>query len=571
MKLFLKIIGGFLALFLIIGLALNLYFTDDRLRDTVTPYLNDAVGRTVHVGSMSATFFSTFPRPGLEIDNLLVPGETDTDTVVAMDNMTASVEILPLFSNNIEIAEVTAQQPIINYTVFADSTTNMDFLLQQEVDSAETTEGYSVNIPYFELSQGTVHYQDQTAGTTVRAQNINGDLSLSYDELIGNSMDLEIDSLSATVDSTRYLSALPLRLQQNSTLDTEQEILTIDEGTLSIRGLDLGLTGTLSGWSQTPKMDLQLQSSSDNFGDLLRLVPPQYAKQLQDFQARGSFSIDGSVKGAMTEEQLPSFDLAINVNDGYLKNPDLPEAIENIQLAANASNTLVTIDTLNANAGSNSIVGSGILKEPLEKDGQFDMDFITNVDLSTVQNFYDISQLKMQEMAGQLDLDANVQGTIDQLEKAQFNGKAVLANGMLKYEDVPKAINNINLNVSGNQELLTIQSLNLQAAQNSLSAQGNIQHLLDEESRRIEDMNTNIRFDLATIKEFYPMDEDTLKMEGQLTAQATLDGKADQIERAVQSGSFNLKNGFIDYKKFDAPFRDITLESVLEGTRMTIG
>src|SRR5699024_8954225 len=105
---------------------------------------------------------------------------------------------------------------------------------------------------------------------------------------------------------------------------------------------------------------------------------------------------------------------------------------------------------------------------------------------------------------------------------------------------------------------------------NSMSAKGNIRNLLDENTRRIDNMNTDIRFDLSTIKEFYPIDEDTLRMEGQLRAQATLDGKANQIEQAVQSGSINLKNGFIDYKEFDAPFRNITFESVLQGPQMTI-
>ena len=570
MRLFLKIIGGLLALILIIGVALNLYFTDDRLRETVQPYLNDAVGQPVQVESMSATFFSTFPRPGIEVNQIVVPGKADSDTVLAIDNLTASIEVFPLFSNEIKIAEISARQPIVNYTVFADSTTNMDFLFQQEEDSVQTSEGYSVSIPYFELSEGRLNYRDRTSATSVRAQNINGNLSLSYDDLIGNSMDLEVGRLSASVDSTQYLSKLPVRLEQTSTLDTDQEILSIDEGTLSIRGLALGLNGSIANWSETPKVDLQLQSSSDNFGDLLRLAPPQYAEQIQNFQARGSFTINGSVKGTVTEEQLPNFDMAIKVNNGYLKNPDLPQAIENIQLSANATNKLVTIDTLNANAGDNSVVGSGTLKNPLEETGTFNMDFIANVDLSTVQNFYDISQLKLQKMAGRLDLDANVQGSMDQLEKTQFNGEAVLADGMLKYQEVPKEINNINLDISGTQELLTIQRLSLQAAKNSLSAQGNIRNLLNDESRRIDDMNTNVRFDLSTIKEFYPIDEDTLQMKGKLTVQATLDGKADQIERAVQSGSINLKNGFIDYKKLDAPFRDITFESVLEGRRMTI-
>lgn len=568
MNTFWKILAGFFLFLVILVIGLNLYFTDERLKNTVLPYMNDAVGRPVQVETMSLSFFTTFPHPGVEINNMYIPGDAEEDTLLALDRMVAGVELFPLFSDEINVTELVFNRPRFTYKVYEDSTSNLDFLLEQEEADTTQSGGYTINIPYFEISNGYLGYQDFTSNTSARFDDFDGDLSLAYADSIDSSIDVEVGSFHATVDSVNYVDGIPLSLTEESTIYTEQEIINLKEGTFAIRGLEMDLTGSLSNWGEAFTVDLQFNSSSDNFGDLLRLMPEnEYTRGLE---TEGSLDLGGTIRGPITEEADPDFNIRINVRDGYLKDPDLPQPVQNIQIVANATNELVTIDTLNAIAGANSVTASGTLEEPLEDTGTFNMDFVADVDLSTVKDFYDISEFGVEQLGGQFDVDANAAGTLDQPEQARFNGRAIIADGLLKYEDVPKAITNINVNASGTHDLLTIRSLSLQAAQNSLSAEGDIQNLLDDNTRRINNMNTNLRFDLATLKDFYPIDEDTLQLAGMLTAQATLNGKADQIERAVQSGSINLKNGLVDYKEFDAPFRNITLESVLEGPRMTI-
>lgn len=568
MKTFGKILAGFLLFIVVLVIGLNLYFTDERLKNTILPYLNNAVGRPVEVESMSLSFFSTFPHPGIEMNEMRVPGESESDTLLSLNRMVAGVELLPLLSNRINVTELVFNNPRFTYKVYADST-NLDFFFEsQETDTTQVD--YDINIPYFEISNGHFGYRDFTSGTTVIMDDFDGDLSLNYADSIASSIDVEIGGFSATMDSINYVEAIPLSLTQESTFFPEREVINLRKGTFAIRGLEMDLSGSLSNWSQEFMVDLQFNSSSDNFGELLRLAPETYAGYTEGLETRGSLDLGGTIQGPVTSETNPNFDIRINVEDGYMKDPDLPQPIEDIQLAANATNKLITIDTLNAIAGVNSVNGSGTLTEPLEDSGTFDLDFIADVDLSTVDQFYDITQISVQQMAGQLDVNANAQGELQQPENATFNGRAILADGMLQYQDVPKPITNININASGTQELLTIQSLSLQAAQNSLTANGQIQNLLNENTRRINNMNTSLQFNLATIKDFYPLDEDTLRLEGQLNAQAILNGKADQIERAVQSGNITLKNGLIDYHKWDAPIRNITFESVLDGPRMTI-
>ncbi|PAU93651.1 hypothetical protein CK503_10885 [Aliifodinibius salipaludis] len=569
MKIFLKIAGTIVGLFIVIIIGLNIYFTDERLKNTVMPYVNDAVGRTVNVEQMSLTLFSTFPQPGVSIQNMSIPGETEEDTLLSLDELVVSVELFSLLGDQINISELSLRNPKFTYIVNADSTTNIDFLMTEEAETDTTAETMGINIPYFNISGGDFGYRDATTETNVQLDDLNADITLNYADLITSTIDLQLGGLSASMGESTYLNNLPLSMTQQSTINMENETVTLDEGTFSIRGLALNLTGSLSDWSNDLNSDLTFNSSSDNFGELLRLIPADYEEYTEGLESRGSLAIDGTINGALLGEELPNFDIRISVDDGYVKNPDLPQAIESIQLTANASNKLIAVENLTAKAGENNLSANGELQNPLEDNGTFSIDFDSDVNLATIRNFYDISQFDVENLGGQLTANGQASGNMEAPEKATFDATISLSNGLLKYAEVAKPIENITIDAEANQSVITINNMKLQAAANTFSMKGSINEPMDEEQRSI-DLTTNLDFDLATIKDFYPIDEDTLSMRGQFKAQAVLKGKADQIENAVQSGNISLSDGYISHKSLGKPIENITLNSSLDGPDLTI-
>src|SRR5690625_588995 len=75
MKLILKIAAGLLVLFLLLLAGLNLYLTDERLRDLVLPQLRETLDREVEIDRLSLTFFRTFPRFGLQMEGFRLADE----------------------------------------------------------------------------------------------------------------------------------------------------------------------------------------------------------------------------------------------------------------------------------------------------------------------------------------------------------------------------------------------------------------------------------------------------------------------------------------------------------------
>lgn len=570
MKLFLKILAVILALFIILIVALNLYFTDERLKNTILPHVQSAVGSEVEVDKMSLTFFRTFPRFGLDIDGLRIP-DPDGEPVASIQELLVSVELFPLLRNELSVSRLSITSPRVYYTVFADSTSNIDFLLDpdEEIDDAE---GYEISIPGFTLRDATILYRDETSNSVISLEALDADISLFYGDILESRVDADLGSLNVMMDGTSYISNLSLSVNQRSTLDLENEILNFTEGTVSIRGLALNLIGTVSDWgSDELALSLQFASTSENFGELLRLAPPAFDEYLTGLHTRGSLVFEGSVDGIFSEDTLPDFDVTIAVTDGFLQNPDLPQAIEDINFEILFNNSLATVSHFRARAGVNRVTASGTLERPLEEDATFSLDLDGDIDLATISSFYPIEELGIEQLAGLLKTAAQAAGRIDQPENATFSGNFHLTSGLLKYADVPRPIEQINARIDATQERVQIAESGFTAANNQFNLTGTILRPLDENQRSV-DVRGNINFDLATIKEFYPIDEDTLNMRGQLIAEINLRGRPDpdQIETLLQQSTVELTNGYLAHRLVANPLEDVTFRAQMSGRQMSI-
>ncbi|WP_069130551.1 AsmA family protein [Rhodohalobacter halophilus] len=574
MKTFVKILAGVAIFFVVVVIALNLYFTDERLKGMILPEIQELTGSEVQVERMSLTFFRTFPQFGVELENFLFP-TPQGDTLASAEELLVGVELFPLLRSELSISRLSLNRPEINYHVYPDSTTNIDFLLQlaeEEPTDVEESDGMTITIPQFTIRDAHIRYNDETSATSVLLEGLNADISLRFADLIESTVDAQLASLSATVDETRYVQNLSLSLNQTSTIDLDNEILNLTEGTFSIRGLALNLTGDIRNWSSdAPGINLQFSSSSDNFGELLRLAPPQFDEVLAGLESRGSLRLEGSVSGGLTEGTIPRFDMMVDVADGYLQNPDLPDAIQDIIIQAEINNDLATIRNFQARAGDNTVTMNGSVERPLENDAVFSLELDGDVDLGTVSRFYPIEEFGVEQLAGILEASANANGRVDQPEEATFSGRFILSNGRLKYADVPRPIEDIEANIDANQDQITINSSGLRAASNRFTMSGSILNPLNENTRSV-DLSADLNFDLASIKEFYPIDEDTLMMRGELDANIRLQGRPDpeQIESLLQQSRIELRNGYVAHQSVARPIEEITFIAEASGTRLAI-
>lgn len=574
MKLFLKILAGLALFFVVILIGIKIYFTDARLKALILPEVRATVGTEVQVEKMSVTFFKTFPNVGVELSHFVLP-DPEGQLVASLEKLLVGVELMPLMRDEISISRLVLNRPEVHYTIAENGSSNIDFLLALagEPDEAASDESsYAVNIPKFSIKSAHLFYVDEASKISAELKELDADISLNYSALIETKVDARLGSLTLVMDGVNYVDNLALSLNQSSVLDLEREELSLTEGVFSIRGLAMNVAGSVSAWSSDAmQLDLSFSSSSDNFGELLRLAPPEFDEYLAGLESRGALQLEGDVSGAVGGDVLPKINFTLKVQDGYLKNQELPEAIEHIQIEFTANNELAVLQRFNARAGNNVIEASGEIKHPLEENATFTLNFDGNVNLATISGFYPIHEMGIQKLSGDLAAHVSANGSVSALENAAFNGRFILRQGLLQYADVPEAIQQINANINATQQRVTIENTEFTAATNRFSMAGNITNPLDSDNMQV-DINAKLNFDLASIPKFYPIDEDTLQLRGTFSAHVNLKGKmdADHPEKLLQNSTFTLSNGYVKHKSLANALEAITLDAQANASRLNI-
>lgn len=149
MKKALKIFGITLGsivilLTLVIGLALWVVFTPERLTPIVRNVAKEYVTCDHHIGKVELTFFSTFPHFGLAIDSLTVVNPVEgapSDTVLSVPHAVTSVDVMALLNEHtLSIPTLSMPDMQANIYIAANGQANYDILaLPQDTTTEDTT------------------------------------------------------------------------------------------------------------------------------------------------------------------------------------------------------------------------------------------------------------------------------------------------------------------------------------------------------------------------------------------------------------------------------------------------
>lgn len=551
-----------MALFIVLIIALSFYLSDERLKSMIVPQLNEMAGREIQVDRISYSLFRSFPSFSLVIEGFSVPDTDpqagDDEVLASVDELLLAVNLVPLLSGNVNVSRLDVDRPVFNYVMYEDGRTNLDSLLEfmdeDAEPAAEEQAELQIDLQAIALRNGNIGYYDRSSRTTMLLRGLDADISLSYGQNLTSTIDASVDGLSVEVEGEAFLRNLPLSISQRSVIDLEQERANIEEGRLNIRGLDMDMSGEIADYgSEAPFIDLQINSSSDNFGALLELVPEAYKAEFEGVETRGALVLGAQISGRFGEDQIPDFEVVAGVEEGFLRYPDVASAIEDITLDMRANNNEVVIQSFTARAAGNAFSAEGLLNQPLEEDADFDFSMDLDLDLATIAEFYPLEDLELQ---GQLSVNASTQGRIDDAENARFSAIARLDDGFVQYAEVDEPIRNMNVAINANQSRIIIQSFAAEAAENRLTLSGTVREPLNEDQTSFQ-LVADASLDLASVPKFYPIDTDTLDMRGEFRFDGSASGRLADIENASISGRFSLEDGFLAYHELPKPIDEL--------------
>ncbi|MDR0368911.1 MAG: hypothetical protein LBH82_07235 [Bacteroidales bacterium] len=425
MKKVLKIAGitaaSLLALTVVVGAIVAwLVLTPERLTPIVRKQAEKFITCQTHVDKVELTLFKTFPRIGLQINNLVLVNPKDgatSDTLVAVDKCIAALNIRELINNN---AIIVNEFHLLNgaANLFVDSAGNTNF----DIFDADTTQTdtssfrlgeinldkislENINASYTDLSLGMqakvnhldltlkgkmndntvtvnrIKLQTETAAFELRdslpvsltANALNTSFKgtvADFDKVKGN-LDLTLKDVSFDRGNSRYAASVQLALHTPLDVSIEKQQLTLDNTELMLNRFQLLLNGTAARNADNGDiaMDIDFRTNRWNIQEMINMIP---SYMVEDITAAGDIVLSGKASGTYNDTLIPCLSADVLLEKASFAMRDIPFVFHDIYADMHAAMNMqatsdVQIRNLRAKTKNSSLRCSGTLKDVLNE------------------------------------------------------------------------------------------------------------------------------------------------------------------------------------------------------------
>jgi hypothetical protein len=497
MKKYIKISLGILGVVFVILLVVPMLFKG-KVEQIAKNEINKQLNANVDWGNLSLSVLRNFPNLTVGLQELSVIGveKFDGDTLMYFSDFTVSVDLLSALSGKkIKVKGITLINPALNAKVMSDSTVNWDIAKYSEPTSeieidtiASESQDFQINLENFVVENATITYVDETMDlkTGIKGLNLNlwGDMSASLTDL---NVSAFINEADITMGGNRYVQNLQTKLNATIQANLDDMEFIFKENDLWLNKLNLGFDGSIVLLDKGYELDLKLLAKRTDFKSLLELFPEEFHSEMRGLNAEGMLSLVAKAKGVYVDtEQLPSFNLLMNVKDAKIQYVDLPKSINNINVnlqidneGGSIDNTVVTLDTFHFEVDKNSFDAYALLKTPLS-NAQFKADLVGMLNFASIKDALPLAEV---EINGAINADIHVDGDMKMVEKEQYeslviNGFVDMQNFAYSSKDFPLPVKIRSAQVLFSPKTITLSHLNSQIGRSDYALQGKIENYI---------------------------------------------------------------------------------------------
>jgi hypothetical protein len=563
MKIIKKIGIGVAVLFVLIiaaAFVIPIVFKDD-IKAAIDKEIAGSVNADVlfDIDNFDVTLFRNFPNATAEIKELGVFNRAPFEGVplFVVERLDVEVNLKDLlFGDQLRLKGITLVRPQIKVQVLPDGRANYD-ITYPSTDTVQTTSDapstFSFGIDHWEIIDGDVVYDDQSLPFYLSLTGLNHSGNGDFNE---TAFDLntktQTDTLEVVFDGVSYISNKRFEADMVLGISEEYTKYTFKENVVRLNDFGLGFDGWFKMNEGSYEMDIAYHTKESTFKSLLSLVPGMYTQDFGKIETDGQVAFEGMVKGVFSENQMPAFNLAVRVNDGMFKYPDLPTAVNNINmdlLVDNkdgvVENTVVDLKKLHLDFGSNP-VDARLLIENL-KNYKMEANVNAKLNLAELAKMFPMEGL---EMRGSYTVNAKAKGIYDSIAKTipTLDVAMALDDGYVKSSEFPLPIEDLHFqsnvkNSSGKmaETTIVVNDLSLLMDGEKFAANLTLQNLDDY----TWDLKAKGGIDIEKMTKIFPIEGMTLA--GKVVADIQTRGKmsdvdAKRYERLPTSGSASLSD-----------------------------
>jgi len=564
------VLGGLLLLVLAAAIIVPVVFKDD-IKAAVDKELAKSVNADVvfDADNFSLSLFRNFPNLTVEMSDLGVLNREPFagEILFATEKFEVEVNLRDiLFGDQLRLKGISLVRPIIRIKVLEDGRANYDIVIASEetTDDVDEESGeFSFGIDHWEIVDGDVTYDDKSIPFFAQLTGLNHSGSGDFtQEMFDLSTKTIADTVNIRYDGDMYLSNKRVEIDAILSISEEYSRYTFKENSARVNDFAMSFDGGLKMNENDYGLDISFQSPDNTFKSLLSLVPGMYTDSFEGIETDGELAFNGFVRGTYSESQMPAFNVNLLVKDAMFKYPDLPTAINNINvdlLVDNKDgimdNTIIDLKKLHLDFGSNPVDAHALISKMYPTN--LDANVNAKLNLAELGKMFPMEGL---EMKGNYVLDLTAKGVYDSLKKVipAIDASMSLANGFVKSSEFPIPLEDLHFsstikNTSGKlaETFINVRDLSMIMDGEKFSADLILQNLDDYNW----DLKAKGGIDLEKITKVFPVDGMTLS--GKVEADIQTKGKysdleAERYDRLPTSGTAALSD--FKYSAADLPY-----------------
>ena len=288
----------------------------------------------VEFSDFKVSVLKGFPDVYIGLMDLSIVGvdEFEGQTLVAFDEFSVRVDIKSVIGmENIQVNSILLSNPVMAAIVTPEGKANWDIFIsewEEEEEVVEEAEGelmsMKVALEKFEIRNANISYNDGQAGMKADIASLNfmltGNMGLDYTEL---QIDTKISGLDFIMDGMRYIRNANVGFNAGIGADLVNSVYTFNDNHFSINEIMLNFAGAVKMPDDNIDVDLVFSTSRTEFKSLLSMVPA-IMKDFEGLQTSGNLSLNGWVKGLVTETALPSVGIDLPLTTHVFNIPICP-------------------------------------------------------------------------------------------------------------------------------------------------------------------------------------------------------------------------------------------------------
>lgn len=327
---------GISLLVIIIALAAAPFLFKDKIKEMIAKTLNENVNANIAFEDVDLSLFKSFPQANVTIEKLSIitkaPFENDTLLYSGETNVTMSVkELFKGEGEAMNLESFSVVDGIVNIIFNKDGIGNFDIALKEEADKKPSdSKPFALNIQDYEVENLKFTYTDEGSKIKMVLDSINHEGKGNF---AAQKLDLETKTtakLSFDMDKMNYMNNVAISLDAILGIDLEKSKYEFKDNKALINQLPLEFNGFIQMVEAGQTYDLTFKTPTSDFKNFLGLIPAAYSGDINKVKTTGQFSVDGKVKGNLTETTIPAFDVKIASNNASFQYPDLPKSVKNI-------------------------------------------------------------------------------------------------------------------------------------------------------------------------------------------------------------------------------------------------